>query len=82
LKKDLCKELDILFSALDNSELRNREKVFCIFMIVYSHCSLIELANYINYSEKGIRNYKQRIAHKLKIPSAELYDYLLRLLKS
>ncbi len=82
LKKDLCKELDILFSALDNSELSNREKVFCIFMIVYSHCSLIELANYINYSEKGIRNYKQRIAHKLKIPSAELYDYLLSLLKS
>ena len=82
LKKDLNAPLQKLLCALDNSELGNKEKVFCVFLVVYSHCSLIELADYINYSEKGIRNYKQRIAQKLHISSAELYDFLLNQLRN
>ena len=82
LKKDLNAPLQQLLCALDNSELGNKEKVFCVFLIVYSHCSLIELADYINYSEKGIRNYKQRIAQKLHISSAELYDFLQNQLRN
>ena len=82
LKKDLNAPLQQLLCALDNSELGNKEKVFCVLYLVYSHCSLIELADYINYSEKGIRNYKQRIAQKLHISSAELYDFLLNQLRN
>ena len=82
LKKDLNAPLQKLLCALDNSELGNKEKVFCVLYLVYSHCSLIELADYINYSEKGIRNYKQRIAQKLHISSAELYDFLQNQLRS
>lgn len=82
LKKDLNAPLQKLLCALDNSELGNKEKVFCVLHLVYSHCSLIELADYINYSEKGIRNYKQRIAQKLHISSAELYDFLLNQLRN
>ena len=82
LKKDLNAPLQKLLCALDNSELGNKEKVFCVLYLVYSHCSLIELADYINYSEKGIRNYKQRIAQKLHISSAELYDFLLNQLRN
>lgn len=82
LKKDLNAPLQKLLCALDNSDLGNKEKVFCVLYLVYSHCSLIELANYINYSEKGIRNYKQRIAQKLHISSAELYDFLLNQLRN
>ena len=82
LKKDLNAPLQKLLCALDNSDLGNKEKVFCVLYLVYSHCSLIELADYINYSEKGIRNYKQRIAQKLHISSAELYDFLLNQLRN
>ena len=82
LKKDLNAPLQKLLCALDNSELGNKEKVFCVLYLVYSHCSLIELADYINYSKKGIRNYKQRIAQKLHISSAELYDFLLNQLRN
>ena len=82
LKKDLNTPLQQLLYTLDNSDLGNKEKVFCVFLVVYSHCSLIELADYINYSEKGIRNYKQRIAQKLHISSAELYDFLQNQLRS
>lgn len=82
LKKDLNAPLQQLLYTLDNSDLGNKEKVFCVFLVVYSHCSLIELADYINYSEKGIRNYKQRIAQKLHISSAELYDFLQNQLRS
>ena len=35
-----------------------------------------KLLQHICYSEKSIRNYKQRIAHKLGVSSADLHEHL------
>ncbi len=56
--------------------LAEREVQFCTYLLVYPHLTLDEIAQYICYSEKSIRNYKQRIAQKLGVSSADLYQHL------
>ena len=58
------------------TQLAEREIQFCTYLLVYPHLTLDEIAQYICYSEKSIRNYKQRIAQKLGVSSADLYQYL------
>ena len=58
------------------TQLAEREVQFCSYLLVYPHLTLDEIAQYICYSEKSIRNYKQRIARKLGVSSAELYQHL------
>ena len=58
------------------TQLAEREVQFCAYLLVYPHLTLDEIAQHICYSEKSIRNYKQRIAHKLGISSAYLHEYL------
>ena len=58
------------------TQLAEREVQFCTYLLVYPHLTLDEIAQYICYSEKSIRNYKQRIAHKLGVSSADLHQYL------
>ena len=58
------------------TQLAEREVQFCTYLLVYPHLTLDEIAQHICYSEKSIRNYKQRIAHKLGVSSADLHEYL------
>ena len=58
------------------TQLAEREVQFCTYLLVYPYLTLDEIAQHICYSEKSIRNYKQRIAHKLGVSSADLHEYL------
>ena len=58
------------------TQLAEREIQFCTYLLVYPHLTLDEIAQYICYSEKSIRNYKQRIAQKIGVSSADLYQHL------
>ena len=58
------------------TQLAEREVQFCTYLLVYPHLTLDEIAQHICYSEKSIRNYKQRIAQKLGVSSADLYQHL------
>ena len=58
------------------TQLAEREIQFCTYLLVYPHLTLDEIAQHICYSEKSIRNYKQRIAQKLGVSSADLYQHL------
>ena len=60
----------------NRTQLAEREVQFCTYLLVYPHLTLDEIAQHICYSEKSIRNYKQRIAHKLGVSSADLYQHL------
>ena len=64
-------------AALESrTQLAEREVQFCTYLLVYPHLTLDEIAQYICYSEKSIRNYTQRIAHKLGVSSADLHEHL------
>ena len=64
-------------TALENrTQLAEREVQFCTYLLVYPHLTLDEIAQHICYSEKSIRNYKQRIALKLGVSSADLHEHL------
>ena len=58
------------------TQLAEREIQFCTYLLVYPHLTLDEIAQHICYSEKSIRNYKQRIAQKIGVSSADLYQHL------
>ena len=60
----------------NRTQLAEREVQLCTYLLVYPYLTLDEIAQYICYSEKSIRNYKQRIAHKLGVLSADLHEYL------
>lgn len=60
----------------NHTQLAEREIQFCTYLLVYPHLTLDEIAQYICYSEKSIRNYKQRIAQKVGVSSADLYQHL------
>ena len=79
--RSMLQDIDTLLNgwitALESrTQLAEREVQFCTYLLVYPHLTLDEIAQYICYSEKSIRNYKQRIAHKLGVSSADLYDHL------
>ncbi len=70
-------QLNNWITSFENrTQLAEREVQFCTYLLVYPHLTLDEIAQHICYSEKSIRNYKQRIAHKLGVSSADLYQHL------
>ena len=75
--QDIDTQLNNWIAAFEKrTQLAEREVQFCTYILVYPYLTLDEIAQYICYSEKSIRNYKQRIAHKLGVSSADLYDHL------
>ena len=77
MQQDIDHLLNYWMAAFGNhTQLVEREIQFCTYLLVYPHLTLDEIAQYICYSEKSIRNYKQRIAHKLGVSSADLHEYL------
>ena len=70
-------QLNNWITSFENrTQLAEREVQFCTYLLVYPHLTLDEIAQHICYSEKSIRNYKQRIAHKLGVSSADLHEHL------
>ena len=79
MQQDIDHLLNGWMAAFGNhTQLAEREIQFCTYILVYPYLTLDEIAQYICYSEKSIRNYKQRIAHKLGVSSADLYQYLTK----
>jgi tetratricopeptide (TPR) repeat protein len=76
LTKDIDPFLHDWLMALEQLPLSARERIFCIYYMVYPQFSLVEIAKHINYAEKSIRTYKARVAAKLQCSSANLHDYL------
>ena len=77
MQQDIDHLLNGWMAAFGNhTQLAEREIQFCTYLLVYPHFTLDEIAQHICYSEKSIRNYKQRIAQKLGVSSADLYQYL------
>ena len=75
--QDIDAQLNSWIASFESrTQLAEREVQFCTYLLVYPHLTLDEIAQHICYSEKSIRNYKQRIAHKLGVSSADLYDHL------
>jgi tetratricopeptide (TPR) repeat protein len=79
LKKDVDPYLHDWLIALENLKLTNREKVFCIFIFIYRHLPISEVADYMNITNRAVRVLKTRVAQKLGITSVELIDYLQKL---
>ena len=77
MQQDIDHLLNGWMAAFGNhTQLAEREIQFCTYLLVYPHLTLDEIAQYICYSEKSIRNYKQRIAQKLGVSSATLHQHL------
>lgn len=75
--QDIDTILNGWITALESrTQLAEREVQFCTYILVYPYLTLDEIAQFICYSEKSIRNYKQRIANKLGVSSANLYQHL------
>ena len=75
--QDIDNQFNIWIASFESrTQLAEREVQFCTYILVYPHLTLDEIAQYICYSEKSIRNYKQRIAHKLGVSSADLHEHL------
>ena len=75
--QDIDTSLNGWITTLENrTQLAEREVQFCTYILVYPYLTLDEIAQFICYSEKSIRNYKQRIANKLGVSSADLYQHL------
>ena len=79
LKKDLNPYLYNFLNALEDWKLTNREKVFCVFIFIYRHLPISEVADYMNITDRAVRVLKTRVAQKLGITSIELIDYLQKL---
>jgi hypothetical protein len=79
LKKDIEPWLHNWVKKLDQLKLTDREKIYCIFVILYPHLPSAKLADYMNYDKNGIRVFKSRIAQKLGIKSSELLAFLQKL---
>ena len=75
--QDIDTQLNNWITSFESrTQLAEREVQFCTYLLVYPHLTLDEIAQHICYSEKSIRNYKQRIAHKLGVSSADLHEHL------
>ena len=75
--QDIDTQLNNWIASFESrTQLAEREVQFCTYLLVYPHLTLDEIAQHICYSEKSIRNYKQRIAHKLGVSSADLHEHL------
>ena len=79
LRRDLDYCLHDWIEALDKLPLLDREKIFCILSLVYSHLTDVDIAGYMCYSKSGIRMLKNRILKKTGISAAEFSDFLQNL---
>lgn len=79
LKKDIDPWLHNWLRALDQLNLADREKILCIYTLLYPHLSTAKLAEYMNYDKDGIRVFKTRIVQKLGIKSSQLPSFLRKL---
>lgn len=80
LKKDINPWLHNWLWALDQFSLADREKILCIYLLLYPHLSTAKLAEYMNYDKDGIRVFKTRIAQKLGIKSSQIPSFVRELL--
>ena len=80
LKKDIDPWLHNWLRALDQLNLADREKILCIYTLLYPHLSTAKLADYMNYDKDGIRVFKTRMVQKLGIKSSQLPSFLWKLL--
>jgi len=79
LKKDIDPWLHNWLCALEQLNLSDREKILCIYTLLYPHLSTAKLADYMNYDKAGIRVFKTRMVHKLGIKSSQLPSFLRKL---
>lgn len=79
LKMDIDPWLHNWLRALDQLHLSEREKILCIYTILYPHLSTAKLADYMNYDKDGIRVFKTRIAQKLGVKSSQIPTFLRKL---
>ena len=79
LKKDIDPWLHNWLRALDQLTLADREKILCIYTLLYPHLSTAKLADYMNYDKSGIRVFKTRMVQKLGITSSQLPLFLRKL---
>ena len=79
LKKDIDPWLHNWLRALDQLNLAEREKILCIYTLLYPHLSTAKLADYMNYDKDGIRVFKTRMVQKLGIKSSQLPSFLRKL---
>ncbi len=79
LKKDIDPWLHNWLCALDQLNLSDREKILCVYTLLYPHLSTAKLANYMNYQKDGIRVFKSRIVQRLGIKSSQLPTFLQNL---
>ena len=79
LKKDIDPWLHNWLHALDQLNLADREKILCVYTLLYPHLSTAKLADYMNYDKAGIRVFKTRMVQKLGIKSSLLPSFLRKL---
>ena len=79
LKKDIQPYLHNWFICLEELDLTNREKVFCVISFIYPQMATEDLANYLCITKEALPVRKNRIAKKLGITSVELGVFLQKL---
>ena len=79
LKKDIQPYLLNWFMCLEDLNLTNREKVFCVVSFVYPQMATEDIANYLCITKEALPVRKNRIAKKLGVTSVELGDFLQKL---
>ena len=79
LKKDIQPYLHNWFMCLEELNLTNREKVFCVISFIYPQMATEDLANYLCITKEALHVRKNRIAKKLGITSVELGVFLQKL---
>ncbi len=79
LKKDIQPYLLNWFMRLEDLNLTNREKVFCVVSFVYPQMATEDIANFLCITKEALPVRKNRIAKKLGVTSVELGDFLQKL---
>ena len=82
LKKDIQPYLLNWFTCLEDLNLTNREKVFCVVSFVYPQMATEDLANFLCITKDALPVRKNRIAKKLGITSIELAVFLQKLVNN
>ena len=67
-------------TELEKFNLTDREKVFCVYIFIYSQISTKELAKNLYITEEAVAVRKTRIAKKIGITSTQLADFLRNIL--
>ena len=80
LKKDINPYLHHWLTELEKFNLTDREKVFCVYIFIYSQISTKELAKNLYITEEAVAVRKTRIAKKIGITSTQLADFLRNIL--